>query len=250
MLPYSIIVLSIGTPYFTQLSEHASAGRDEDVRADIGRSIRTLGVFIVIAAFALAAAAVPASRIFTNSASEAVAAAWVLLAFLVGLIPLAVLFVIQRSFYAYNDTRTPFFFTLVQCAIVVATALVAQALLTADFLAAGVALGQSLASIVQVTLATWLLQRRLGSIAVGSWMLSLTRFVLAAVPAAAAGWLLFLWFGGADGWTTSSPLLGALGAAVIGTVAIVVYIGFLALLRAPELSVAMGLVRRFLPGRR
>ncbi|KAF2412304.1 murein biosynthesis integral membrane protein MurJ [Microbacterium sp. B35-04] len=250
MLPYSIIVLSIGTPYFTQLSEHASAGRDDDVRADIGRSIRTLGVFIVIAAFALAAAAVPASRIFTNSASEAVAAAWVLLAFLVGLIPLAVLFVIQRSFYAYNDTRTPFFFTLVQCAIVVATALVAQALLTADFLAAGVALGQSLASIVQVILATWLLQRRLGSLAIGSWMLSLARFVLAAVPAAAAGWAVFLWFGGADGWTASTPLLGALGAAVIGTVAIAVYVGFLALLRAPELSVAMGLVRRFLPGRR
>ena len=26
MLPYSIIVLSIGTPYFTQLSEHAVGG--------------------------------------------------------------------------------------------------------------------------------------------------------------------------------------------------------------------------------
>ena len=47
MLPYSIIVLSIGTPYFTQLSEHAAAGRDDDVRGDVGRSIRTLGVFIV-----------------------------------------------------------------------------------------------------------------------------------------------------------------------------------------------------------
>lgn len=250
MLPYSIIVLSIGTPYFTQLSEHASAGRDDDVRADIGRSIRTLGVFIVIATFALAAASVPASRIFTNSASEAVAAAWVLLALLVGLIPLAVLFVIQRSFYAYNDTRTPFFFTLVQCAIVVATALVAQALLAADFLAAGVALGQSFASIVQVFLATWLLRRRLGDIAVRSWILALARFVVAAVPAAVAGWLVFLWLGGADGWTTSSALLGAVGAAVIGTVAIAVYVGFLALTRAPELSVATGLVRRFLPGRR
>ena len=33
MLPYSVIVLSIGTPYFTQLSEHAHAGDDERVRA-------------------------------------------------------------------------------------------------------------------------------------------------------------------------------------------------------------------------
>ena len=128
MLPYSIIVLSIGTPYFTQLSEHAAAGRDDDVRGDIGRSIPTLGIFIVIATAALAAAAVPASRIFTDSRDEAVAAAGVLLCFLVSLVPLAVLFVIQRTFYAYNDTRTPFFFTLLQCALVVVTALAASTL--------------------------------------------------------------------------------------------------------------------------
>ncbi|WP_341995432.1 murein biosynthesis integral membrane protein MurJ [Microbacterium sp. LWH7-1.2] len=255
MLPYSIIVLSIGTPYFTQLSEHAHAGRDDDVRSDIGRSIRTLGVFIVISTFALAAAAVPASRIFTNTANEAVQAAWVLLAFLVGLIPLAVLFVIQRTFYAYNDTRTPFFFTLLQCAIVVATALGARTLVDAgviglEYLAALVAIGQSFASIVQVVLATWLLERRLGGLRTGAWMLSLGRFVLAAIPAAAAGWLVFVWCGGAEGWTASSQILGAAGAAVIGTVVIAVYVGILALFRAPELAVATGLVRRFLPGRR
>ena len=67
MLPYSIIVLSIGTPYFTQLSEHAAAGRDDDVRGDVGRSIRTLGLFVVVATAALAVASVPASRIFTDS---------------------------------------------------------------------------------------------------------------------------------------------------------------------------------------
>lgn len=249
MLPYSIIVLSIGTPYFTQLSEHAHAGRDDDVRGDIGRSIRTLGLFIVIATAALAAAAVPASRIFTQSVDEAVAAAGVLLCFLVALIPLAVLFVIQRTFYAYDDTRTPFFFTLVQSALVVATALIAQATLPVAQLAAGIALGQSLAGIVQVILATWLLHRRLGGLQIGSWMLALGRFCLAALPAAAAGWLTFELLGGVDGWTVSGTLLSAIGAAIIGTVALIVYIGFLALLRAPELGPALALVRRMLPGR-
>jgi putative peptidoglycan lipid II flippase len=249
MLPYSIIVLSIGTPYFTQLSEHAAAGRDDDVRGDVGRSIRTLGVFIVIATAALAAAAVPASRIFTDSRDEAVAAAGVLLCFLVSLVPLAVLFVIQRTFYAYNDTRTPFFFTLLQCALVVITALVASTL-PVQYLAAGIALGQSFASIVQVILATWLLQRRLGGLRVGSWMLALGRFAVAAVPAAAAGWLTFLLLGGVDGWTVSDKLLGAIGAAIIGVVSLAVYAGLLALLRAPELGPAMALARRILPGGR
>jgi putative peptidoglycan lipid II flippase len=44
-------------------------------------------------------------------------------------------------------------------------------------------------------------------------------------------------------------VLGAVGAAIIGVVVLAVYGAILALLRAPELSVAMGLVRRFLPGR-
>ncbi|MHC2999843.1 murein biosynthesis integral membrane protein MurJ [Microbacterium sp. HJ5] len=255
MLPYSIIVLSIGTPYFTQLSEHASAGRDDDVRADVGRSIRTLGLFIVAATAALATAAVPASRIFTDSPGEAVAAAGVLLCYLVGLIPLAVLFVIQRTFYAYDDTRTPFFFTLGQCIVVVLTALLAGWAVTADIialsqLAAAVALGQSIASVLQVIAATWLLQRRLGGLRIGSWMLSLGRFALAALPAAGAGWLVYQALGGADGWMVADRLLGALGAAVIGTVVLIVYIAFLALLRTPELSTATALVKRMLPGGR
>jgi putative peptidoglycan lipid II flippase len=248
MLPYSIIVLSIGTPYFTQLSEHAVAGRDDDVRSDVSRSIRTLGVFIVIATFALAAAAVPASRIFTDNRDEAVAAAVVLVCFLVSLIPLAVLFVIQRTFYAYNDTRTPFFFTLLQCALVAVTAVVAGTL-PLEYIAAGIALGQSFASIVQVVLATWLLQRRLGGLRIGTWMLALGRFVLAAVPAAAVGWVTFLLLGGVDGWTVSDKLLGAVGAAIIGVVCLLVYAGMLTLLRAPELGPAMALARRILPGR-
>jgi putative peptidoglycan lipid II flippase len=249
MLPYSIIVLSIGTPYFTQLSEHVAAGRDDEVRADIGRSIRTLGVFVVVATAALAVAAVPASRIFTDSPGEAVAAAQVLLCFLVSLVPLAVLFVVQRTFYAYDNTRVPFLFTLVQCVLVVTTALVAASVVPTHYLAAGVALGQSFASIVQVIVATWLLHRRLGGLRIGSWMLSLGRFALAAIPAAGAGWLTFLLLGGVSGWTVSDKLLGAIGTAVIGVVVLAVYVGFLALLRAPELRPALAMARRMLPGR-
>ena len=244
MLPYSIIVLSIGTPYFTRLSEHAAAGRDDDVRADIARSIRMLGLFIVIATAALAVAAVPASRIFTDSAGEALAAAPVLLCFLVGLIPLAVLFVIQRTFYAYNDTRTPFLFTILQCGLVAATALLAGAVVSRDQLAAGVALGQSLSSVVQVVVATALLHRRLGGIGVASWLPALGRFALAAVPAAAAGWGVLLLLGGPTGWTGSSVVAGAVGAAIVGTVCIAVYGGVLALIRAPELSPALAMLRR------
>ncbi|MBO0980289.1 murein biosynthesis integral membrane protein MurJ [Microbacterium sp. SD291] len=254
MLPYSVIVLSIGTPYFTQISEHAAAGRDDEVRADIARSIRTLLFFIVAAIAAVAAAAIPASRVFTRSADDAQAAALVLLCYLLGLLPLTILFIVQRTFYAYDDTRTPFWFTMFQCAVIVATALGAWGLLEAGVipitaLAAAVALGQSIASILQTLVASWLLHRKIGGLQIRSWMRSIGRFAIAAIPAGLAGWGAFLLLGGATGWTTSGQVLGAVGAAIIAAVVVIVYLGILALLRAPELKVAGTLIRRFLPGR-
>ncbi|MDQ1082314.1 MULTISPECIES: murein biosynthesis integral membrane protein MurJ [Microbacterium] len=254
MLPYSVIVLSIGTPYFTRLSEHAAAGRDDDVRADIVSSIRVLGLFIVAATAALAVAAVPASRVFTNTSGEALAAAPVLLCFLTCLLPLAVLFVVQRTFYAFNDTRTPFFFTLVQGVLVVVTAIGAGQLLAAGIipigqLAAAIALGQSFASIVQLVIATVILHRRLGGIGFREWVVPLGRFALVALPAAGAGWAVVLVCGGTEGWISDSELGGAVGAALIGSVVLAVYLGILALLRAPELEPALALGRRFLPKR-
>nr|WP_314845265.1 murein biosynthesis integral membrane protein MurJ [uncultured Microbacterium sp.] len=254
MLPYSIIVLSIGTPYFTQISEHAAAGRDDEVRADIARSIRTLLFFIVAAVAAVVAAAIPASRVFTNQASHAVDAALVLLCFLVCLIPLTVLFIVQRTFYAYGDTRTPFAFTLFQGALVVVSALVAQWLLSAEVipvtaLAAAIALGQSLSSTIQAVVATWLLHRKIGGLQVRSWMSAIVRFAVAGIPAGFAGWGVFLLLGGPSGWTTADKLQGAVGTCIIGAAAVVVYLAILALMRAPELKAAGGMLRRFLPGR-
>lgn len=253
MLPYSIIVLAIGTPYFTQISEHAAAGRNEEVLGDIGRSIRTLGFFLFAAVAAVAAAAIPASRIFTNTAADSVDAALVLLAYLVGLIPLMVLFIVQRTFYAYDDTRTPFWFTLFQCVLIVAGALVALALLTAGMieltaLAATIALSQSIASTIQTITATWLLRRKIGGLRIRTWMPALARFALAALPAGFAGWGVFLLMGGAAGWATSSVVYGVAGTGIIGVVVLIVYIALLALLRAPELKVGADALRRILPG--
>lgn len=244
ILPYSVIAVSIGTPYFTQLSEHAAAGRDDEVRADLGNSIRTIGFFLVGALAAVLAAAIPVSRIFSNSASDAGATALVLGAYLVGLIPLSILYVVQRTFYAYGDTFRPFVFTLVQAALVVGTALVAGAVLPLEYLAAGIALGQSLAGIVQLVVAIVLLRGKMGRLGMRSPALALGRFFVAGVPAGAVGWGLFLLLGGMEGWTTSSMLLGVAGAALIGGVTVVLYVAILAAMRTPELTALAPLVNR------
>ncbi|GAA4193956.1 hypothetical protein GCM10022219_16480 [Microbacterium oryzae] len=247
MLPYSVIVLSIGTPYFTRLSEHAAAGRDDDVRADIGRAIRTLGVLCVLAAAAVIVAAAPAARIFNNSRDDALAAAPVLIGFLIGLVPLAVQFVVQRTFYAYGDTRTPFWFTVFQAVVAAALATVSFLVFSTDerlpFLGAAIAAGQSISSLAQVILASWLLRRRLGPLGMGGSLRALLRFTVAALPAAAAGYGVYLLTGGADGWMLAEKLPAVLGCAVIGAVVALVYVLALAVLRAPELKAITQLLR-------
>lgn len=249
MLPYSIFTVSIGTPYFTQISEHAAEGRTADVRDDVARCIRVVGLFIIVSTAALIAAAIPASRIFTNSPGDAVLAAPVLICYLAGLLSLSLLFIVQRTFYAFGDTRTPFWLMVVQCVIIIGTAVAAPAVVELPYLAAAIALGQSIAGTVQTAAAILILRRRLGGLDLGRTLTALGRFTVAAVPAGFAGWGTFLLLGGADGWANSDKILGAVGTGIIGLVTVIVYVTLLAVLRAPELRVAAGMLRRVLPGR-
>ncbi|GAA3935309.1 murein biosynthesis integral membrane protein MurJ [Microbacterium soli] len=255
MLPYSIFAVSIGTPYFTQIAEHTAEDRHDQVRGDVARSIRAISLFIVISTVGLAVASVPATRIFTENGAFAVQAAPVLICYLVGLLPLSLLFIVQRTFYAYGDTRTPFWFTVVQCALILVSALVAPLLVPLSQLAAAIALGQSLAGLVQTVIAVILLRRRLGGLELARTGRSLARFVLAAIPAGFAGWGAYLLLGGSTGWSVGGTgmvgrLSGAVGTGVICGAAFAVYLIVLALLRAPELTVVSDLIRRFLPAHR
>ena len=261
MLPYSIFAISIGTPYFTQIAEHAAAQRDDEVRNDVARCMRFVLLFVVGSGVALAVAAVPATRIFTEDAAQAVQAAPVLICYLVGLVPLSLLFIVQRTFYAYGDTRTPFLFTLVQVALIIGFSVLAGALFGhtdegLGQLAAAIALGQSLAGIVQTVIAIWILRNRLGGLELPSTLMSLLRFAIAAIPAGFAGWGAFVLMGAGDGWTAGQTgsafvdkMLGAMGTGVIGLVAVVVYAIVLIVIRAPELASARSLLARFLPSR-
>ncbi|MFK4114813.1 murein biosynthesis integral membrane protein MurJ [Microbacterium sp. NPDC006705] len=246
MLPFSVIVLSIGTPYFTRLSEHVSANRPDALRADLDSATRTIGIFMVGALAAIVAAIVPISRVFTKTPDAAQAFAWVLAAYLVALLPLSFQFVLQRTFYAHQDTRTPFFFTLAQAVLVVVTALIAAAILPLEHLAVGIALGQSLANVVQLALAVILLRRKIGPLGLGGAVRAVVRFVVAGIPAAAVGWLVFALLGGSAGWVAGGYLGALFGGAVIGLATLVVYVILLALLRAPELGTAVRAVRRIL----
>lgn len=173
----------------------------------------------------------------------------VLVAFVAALVPMAALFIIQRTFYAYGDTRTPFLFTVFQAAIAIAGALAAYAFVPPEALTSGVALSQSISSALQLVVAWILLRRRIGSLGFVQTATAYLRFIAAAIPAGAAGYGVSLLAGGADGWMTTTKVTGFAGCLLIGLTTAVVYAVVLAILRSPELKATTGQVRRRIKGR-
>jgi putative peptidoglycan lipid II flippase len=84
-----------------------------------------------------------------------------------------------------------------------------------------------------------LLRRRIGSVGGPALGAAVARYLVAAVPALLIGLAVLALLGGfTGGWAVSSRVGGAVTTAVIGLATAVVYLGALALLRAPELGVA------------
>jgi putative peptidoglycan lipid II flippase len=243
MLPHSVITVSIATAYFTRMSEHGRDGRHELLRHDLTSAARTVVTLLAFASTALVVVAYPFARVFQSGDFALVAAvADVIIAFAIGLVGFSVLFLVQRTFYALNDTRTPFFFTLFQVVTFTVLALVALFTLPKDWLAVGVAFSTTIAGALQLLVALVLLRRKLGTIGIRSAAVSFARAMAALILPAAAGVALVWWLGGFEegGFAVSDRLSALLSMALVGAVMAVLYLGCLWLLRSPELRALAG----------
>lgn len=236
MLPHSVITVSVTTAYFTRMSEHASVGKLALVRTDASSAIRGTTLIIVLASAVIAVCAYPFARVFVAPYEQVQSIGNVIVAYVLGLVAFCVLFVVQRTFYALGDTRTPFYFTLFQVTLVIIGVL-ACSLLPSAWIAAGVALTVTVSGIAQALLAAGLLRGRLGGIDGRRILRSLVKYFVAAVPAITAGVLLLLVLGGTQeaGFALSGKFQAVLTMIVIGLAMSGVYFGLLLLMRTAEL---------------
>lgn len=236
MLPHSIVTVSIATAYFTRMSEHAAAGRLTSVRDDLSAALRGILLIMVFATVALVPLSYPFGAFFGGSFADVSAFAPVLVAYLVGLVPFTVLFLLQRVFYSLDDTRTVFFTQLLQSSLFVVGVL-AVGLAPTAVIGVGIALVMSLAGTVQTIVTAALLRPRLGGLDARRVLVRTAQYAAAAVPAGALGVLVVWSLGGyTEGGFASSGRLGAivaLGAA--GLAMTLLYFGILWLARIPEL---------------
>ena len=237
MLPHSIVTVSIATAYFTRMSGHARDGDLAAIRRDVASSLRSILLIMVFSAVGLMVLAFPFAALFSSSGeyAQVQALGTVLLAFLPGLVPFSILFVLQRVFYALEDTRTPFFMQVIQAVLFIAMALLVSRF-PVETIAIGLAASLTLAGTVQTIVAAVLLRRRIGGLDAAPVARQALWFVLAALPAAAAGLGILFALGGlgAGAFPVSGILGGIVSMVLAGAGMAVVYFAVLALAKNEE----------------
>lgn len=242
-MPQAIITVSVMAALLPRISRAAHDNDPGAVRDDISQGLRNSAVAIVPVAFTFLALGLPmCTLLYASSGTEAARSmGFILMAFALGLIPYSVQYVVLRGFYAYEDTRTPFYNTVIVAAVNAAASALCYVVLPARWAVVGMAFSYGLAYAVGVGVAWRRLRNRLGGDLDGAHIVrTYARLCMAAVPAALVG--------GAVGFgileLVGTGALGSLAALVCGGV-LLLGIFFVAAkkMRIEEVNGLVGMVR-------
>ncbi|MGP3978612.1 murein biosynthesis integral membrane protein MurJ [Streptomyces sp. 8N114] len=242
-MPQSIITVSVMAALLPRLSRSAADGDTGAVRDDISQGLRNSAVAIVPIAFGFLALGIPMCTMIYGSAGVDAARSmgYMLMAFGLGLVPYSVQYVVLRAFYAYEDTRTPFFNTVIVAAVNAAASALCFLLLPSRWAVVGMAASYGLAYIIGVGIAWRRLRNRLGGDLDGRHVVrTYTRLAGASVPATLAA--------GAAAWGVTHVLgsgtLGSIAALVGGGIVLgAVFVLAAKRMRIEEMTAMLGMVR-------
>lgn len=250
MVPHSIITVSLATAMLPDMSRLAAGSSLHALRAPVMKALHVALAVIIPLAGLILALSVPVSRLlfgYGAASGDIDLVAVTLVTFVPGLIGFTTTYLVQRAFYAQEDTRTPVLVQLVVSVVQITLALWLVTALDPQFVSAGLAASWSLASLVGAAVSLTLLSRRVGRIGGGRFAGYLLVVSLASVP----GSLLVF-----QGVLPSAPItvvssLGALLEIVVGSVvAALVYVVTAWLLRVQPVRDGAILVRSFVASRR
>ena len=180
----------------------------------------------------------------------------VVMAFALGLLPFSMFYVLLRGWYSVEDTRTPFYLTVVYNILMVGFSIPLFYLASVEFKVTALALGYSIAYWFTFALAWYVLSRRLGHVQGRQTAWVLARLMIAGVIAAGIGLGVNLGlteligevrgqdvrlgFVGLPGWALFAAIVTCL-------VAVVAYVVGARILRVREVSAAWAMVADKLP---
>ena len=250
MVPHSVVTVSVATAYFTKMAQHAHENKMDLFKKDFSAGLRAISVFAVFFSVAMIVLAYPMSRVFIGEFDATISLGNVLIAFMIGLLPFSFVYMMQRAFYALENTRTPFIFTVIQISIYIVGAIVISNTVEARWLVVALSLLTSSTVTLQAIIAFTMLTKRIGSLNDHKIASALSQFVLAGVIAGAMGYGAIEIIGGIKpgSFAVASVLSSSLTIAGVGFLMFAIYTIALRLLRVSEIDTALagfkGILRR------
>ncbi|MEY9870828.1 putative peptidoglycan lipid II flippase [Streptacidiphilus sp. MAP12-33] len=235
-LPQAVITVSIMSAVLPRISRAAADDDATSVRDDLSYGLRTSAVAIIPGAFAFLALGPAIGAAIYNEVSVG----YMVSAFALGLIPYSAQYVLLRGFYAYEDTRTPFYNTVWVAATQALLSAICYVVLPATWAVTGMAFVYGAAYVVGLMVAVPRLRRRIGDLDGDRIKRTYTKLIGANVLPAVVGAGL------------SFAVLGALGGGRVGGIAAVVVGGVVQMglflvvakrMRIDELNSLLGMVR-------
>ena len=166
LLPYSIVTVSIITALLPHMSKLAINKKVDDVKDQILRAIKTVGVLTIPAsvAFFLFGPLITEVLFFGISKEDGIYVGYVLSALSIGLVAFSINLVLIRGFNAFEDTRTQVWSILIINIISVGLSYLFLAVLPSDWVTVGLGFAFSVSYLVGLFITLRLLKKHTGTI--------------------------------------------------------------------------------------
>ena len=246
MLPHSIITVSVITALLPRLSRQA---HDKDLSAfgdELSKSLRLVIVLIIPSAFFLLATGPWIGALLygygASSSAQGAALGTVASMFAIGLPAFSLFYVLLRSYYAQENTKTPFMINLGFNALHIAIGFSLFALLPDGFQVAGLALGYSISYVITCGFTWNRVGNRVPEIRQSGHLRLMVRVVAASLIAALVAYSVVLLT--IVNQVDISALRLVLAITVFASSFSLIYLGLAKALHISEVSAVLAIVRR------
>ncbi len=251
-LPHSIVTVSLVTALLPGLSEVAHSQRFAVFRRVLTDSMRTVTALTVpIAAVLMPLAPLVAALMFGFGAANRDSAYLIgatVIGMLVGLVPFSLYFILLRGWYSLEDTRTPFFLSLVLNAMNVALSILLFQLAPTELKVPAIGLAFGLTYWLMMPIAWPVLSRRTQGLRTGATWRAVMTMVAAGALTTGVTLGAFLGLGAIVGSAWDSRLGLIVVICVAGLVGLLSYLGIARVLNIREVgnavALALGKLRR------
>ena len=259
MLPYSLIAVSLATAIFPKISRAVADHNIAEARADLSQALRNMGVIMCYFSVAFVVMPVPIILALLPSVNvrEAILMAGPLVTLGVGLPFASAYLIIQRTFYAFEDGKSPFIFMLFAMGIQAVGVIIGARLLPPTEWTTMIGMLGAISYILPIPILYAMLRKRFENNIDGP---HIAISYLKSIGAAAATMLIGMTvrdsiyqlvgaqIGAVDGHMNWIQAVAC--ASLLAIVTFIVYVGTLWLLRSEEFNETIALISSRIPGLR